>query len=735
MLSFNRCFFVGFVVCSLMGFGSTPTFAWVDIAFYRFEEGTAGPTASGNGTILDSSGNGMNGTAMDRISYDDSSGLIKLYMNLVLGAKAVNSIRPLGILDSSYSPGIGIGNVQSPNYGQYFPGLIDDVRLSDQALRQYQFLSDFVVPEPSTSFYIGISMFLLHALKIRKRKRMYYFCKLTLARRLILQSLFAWFCIIGIPFENVKAVDYLYASDAANTISKYDLSSGNTAMISASVRTFGSGISKPDAMVFDNSGNLYVTSVEINSIYKIAPDESVSLFKTTHVNESFGLVFDATGNLYAANYGFVAGLDEGSIARIKPDGSADYLVITSEIYAPWGIAIDVSGVLYTANGDNTISKIAQDGSVSTFVASSQLARPQGLAFDKFGNLYAANPNNNSISKVTPSGSISQFAIGLNAPCSLVFDSVGYLYVGNSGDNTISKYDSNGKKLFSFNTGSKSPSFLAISNTVVPEPGSLNLVLIGAIVFSLHSFRKYRTKIYVHNFRVPMITFILMVVMCSEKTSYGWVDIVYGTGVLNDGASASFGSIDMHYQITAAKDYYTGEAIPLADQNSYPVDYPGIDSRFVNASDNARWICPAPVNMGFPIGWYTFSTIFDLTGHDPNTFSISGDWAMDNCSNGPSMLLNGIDTGNNLDITNESFLQLYPFTITSGFQTGLNTLDFVVFNWGGPTALLVSMQSSAAYSVPETSSVMMAAIGLLLITAMAMKRLYVPSGHRTDVCTT
>jgi hypothetical protein len=100
-----------------------------------------------------------------------------------------------------------------------------------------------------------------------------------------------------------------------------------------------------------------------------------------------------------------------------------------------------------------------------------------------------------------------------------------------------------------------------------------------------------------------------------------------------------------------------------------------------------------------------------------------------------MLLNGIDTGNNLDITNESFLQLYPFTITSGFQTGLNTLDFVVFNWGGPTALLVSMQSSAAYSVPETSSVMMAAIGLLLITAMAMKRLYVPSGHRTDVCTT
>jgi hypothetical protein len=229
--------------------------------------------------------------------------------------------------------------------------------------------------------------------------------------------------------------------------------------------------------------------------------------------------------------------------------------------------------------------------------------------------------------------------------------------------------------------------------------------------------------------MAMITLILMVVMCSEKTSYGWADIVYGTGVLNDGSSAPVSSVDLHYKIIATSDYYTSQTIPLESTDAYVWPLTG----FVQSGDSSQWISPSEITNGFPIGWYTFRTNFDLTGYDPNTFSISGNWAMDNCSNGPSMMLNGNDTGNNLDITNESFLQLYPFTITSGFQTGLNTLDFVVFNWGGPTALLVSMQSSAAYSVPETSSVMMAVIGLLFITAMVMKRFFVHSGDMTVVC--
>lgn len=45
--------------------GSKNAEAWVDIAYYRFEEGTPGQTATGFGSIHDSSGNGLNGTPLN----------------------------------------------------------------------------------------------------------------------------------------------------------------------------------------------------------------------------------------------------------------------------------------------------------------------------------------------------------------------------------------------------------------------------------------------------------------------------------------------------------------------------------------------------------------------------------------------------------------------------------------------------------------------------------------------
>jgi len=527
MLSFKRCFFVGFVVCSLMGFGSTPTLARVDIAYYRFEEGTAGSAASGNGTILDSSGNGLNGTAINGPEFSANVPTVTIPIS---GVQNLASLSFNGINQRIFIP--------------------DDPRFE---LTRSLTLEAFVYQKLQPSWYGQIIM--------RGDDR---------------SDLDPFF--IGIDSSD-KLVFRI--QDGYN----------NTMLLTAEMPSYNQWVHVAGT-IDDSSGamRLYINgALEAEAFTNIRPLE----FLDSNYSPGIGI-----GNVQSPNYGQ---------------------------YFP--------------------------GLIDEVRISDQALRP-----DQF-----------------------------------------------------------------------------LNSVIVPEPGSLNLVLMSAIGFSFYYFRKFWIKIPVHNCRMAMITLILTVVMCSEKTSYGWADIVYGTGVLNDGASASFGSIDMHYQITAAKDFYTGEAIPLADQNSYPVDYPGIDSRFVNASDNARWICPAPVNTGFPIGWYTFSTTFDLTGHDPNTFSISGDWAMDNCSNGPSMMLNGNDTGNNLDITNESFLQLYPFTITSGFQTGLNTLDFVVFNWGGPTALLVSMQSSAAYSVPETSSVMMAVIGLLFITAMVMKRFFVHSGDTTVVC--
>ncbi|HKB90603.1 MAG TPA: MBG domain-containing protein, partial [Opitutaceae bacterium] len=65
--------------------------------------------------------------------------------------------------------------------------------------------------------------------------------------------------------------------------------------------------------------------------------------------------------------------------------------------------------------------------------------PFGVAFDASGNLFVASLNGNSISKITPTGTVSVVvSSGLYMPTGLAFDAAGNLYVGNAGDSTIKK---------------------------------------------------------------------------------------------------------------------------------------------------------------------------------------------------------------------------------------------------------------------------------------------------------
>jgi hypothetical protein len=91
-------------------------------------------------------------------TLDDATGAMRLYVNGQQVAATTTSVRPLGPLDPSQNPGIGIGNLQSlATYGpQAFNGLIDEVRISDTALAPSQFLN--AVPEPSTFFLAGLGL-------------------------------------------------------------------------------------------------------------------------------------------------------------------------------------------------------------------------------------------------------------------------------------------------------------------------------------------------------------------------------------------------------------------------------------------------------------------------------------------------------------------------------------------------------------------------------------------------
>ena len=74
-------------------------------------------------------------------TLDDSTGKMNLYVNGVLQNSTSTNVRPFAQLDVTQKPGIGIGNIQSGTYGEWFNGLIDEARISNQALSPNQFLN------------------------------------------------------------------------------------------------------------------------------------------------------------------------------------------------------------------------------------------------------------------------------------------------------------------------------------------------------------------------------------------------------------------------------------------------------------------------------------------------------------------------------------------------------------------------------------------------------------------
>ena len=126
-----------------------------------------------------------------------------------------------------------------------------------------------------------------------------------------------------------------------------------------------------------------------------------------------------------------------------------FLTNDLNINSPLGSALDSSGNLFVANsGNNTITKISTTGSATQFaVTSVSLNKPRGLAFDNSNtNLYVANYGTNSILKIIlSSGVASTFSNSTSvAKCSgLAFDSSGNLYVSTATSNTIVKISSSG----------------------------------------------------------------------------------------------------------------------------------------------------------------------------------------------------------------------------------------------------------------------------------------------------
>ena len=129
----------------------------------------------------------------------------------------------------------------------------------------------------------------------------------------------------------------------------------------------------------------------------------------------------------------------GAIFEFGLDGS---LSTSVTLPYPVGLAFDTKGNLFAAGSvSGNIYEITPSGSISTFA--SGLNIPEALAFDSKGNLFEADAGSGTIYKFTPSGDRSIFANGLNEPVGLAFDSSGNLFESDFGSDTIYKFTPKG----------------------------------------------------------------------------------------------------------------------------------------------------------------------------------------------------------------------------------------------------------------------------------------------------
>jgi hypothetical protein len=173
--------------------------------------------------------------------------------------------------------------------------------------------------------------------------------------------------------------------------------------------------------------------------------------------------------------------------------------------------------------------------------------------------------------------------------------------------------------------------------------------------------------------------------------------IYGTGQADDGSLLANGATDPHYQLLSAPETVDANGPFVTLENGFPFNGYWIGNR-----PNSMWISPHANENDYSGGFtdaegdYTYRTTFDLTGYDPNTAVLRGQLTGDNSLT--DVLLNGQDTGIS-DPNQTLFTTWHPFTLSSGFQSGSNTLDFVIHNIAGtqhnPTGFRVEFTSALA----------------------------------------
>jgi streptogramin lyase len=211
-----------------------------------------------------------------------------------------------------------------------------------------------------------------------------------------------------------------------------------TAAVTFTVNAPAPSLNLPLGMAFDATGNLWVANYVSNTILEYASPYTGSPILTvsnTALIGPAGIVFDSSHNMIVSSY------NNNTISVFTPPYTGTPVTFSARPAGgdPFQIALDASGNLYVATSSNALTVFAPpftSSSTPAYSITTGITFGYGLAFDGSGNLWYMD-GSNGIEEYTPPFSASSAPVltmsnaAFKSNGNLAFDAAGNLYYTNS----------------------------------------------------------------------------------------------------------------------------------------------------------------------------------------------------------------------------------------------------------------------------------------------------------------